>query len=152
MKKVLNISFFAFVMFALFSGCSHEVSNIYNELNLPTLKITTDETTVSVEKGSYSWNTESQSVVVDAESSEEIAEKMEGTQLSPLSDLTLDFSKQPDKTSISLKGDIQTNMTPHIIESNKFTLPQEEGIYVYEIVGVWNEGEISFTIKVVVAE
>lgn len=51
-----------------------------------------------------------------------------------------------------LKRDIESNISPYIFENNKFVAPQEEGIYVYEIIGEWDKGEISFTIKVIVSK
>lgn len=159
MNKILKTSLLTFAMILLFVGCSQETpkkniedSNVYEELNIPTLKVTADGIDVSVEKGGYSWDTGNQSVRVDAASSEQIAEKMEGTKLTPQSEITLDFSRQPDKVSISLKGDVESNITPYIFENNKFATPQEEGTYVYEIVGEWSEGEISFTIKVIISK
>lgn len=159
MNKSLKISLLILTSIFLFVGCSQETPkeivedmNIYEELNIPTLEVTTDGTEISVEKGAYSWDTEKHSVSVDAASWEQIAEKMEGTKIAPQSELILDFSKQPNRVSIMNQNYSGTNIPSYTFADNKLVVPEEEGTYVYEIIGGWDEGEISFTIKVIVSK
>ena len=159
MNKSLKISLLILTSIFLFVGCSQETPkeivedmNIYEELNIPTLEVTTDGTKISVEKGSYSWDTGKHSVSVDAANWEQIAEKMEGTKIVPQSELILDFSKQPNRVSIMNQNYSRTNIPSYTFADNKLVVPEEEGTYVYEIIGGWVEGEISFTIKVIVSK
>ena len=159
MNKSLKISLLILTSIFLFVGCSQETPkeivedmNIYEELNIPTLEVTMDGTEISVEKGAYSWDTGKHSVSVDAASWEQIAEKMEGTKIAPQSELILDFSKQPNRVSIMNQNYSGTNIPSYTFADNKLVVSEEEGTYVYEIIGGWDEGEISFTIKVIVSK
>ena len=143
----------------LFVGCNNvsnkatelinEESNIYEKMNIPTLNVTCGSENILVEKGGYTWSTGNESITVDAASPEQIADKMEGNKVLPESQLTLSFSETPNKVNVVDWSKTQNNT--FTFENNKMIVPKEEGTYVYEVIGEWEQGQISFTIKLVVS-
>ena len=127
-----------------------ELGNVYEEMNIPTLMITYDTNNIAIEKGGYSWNTGKESVTVDTESPEQIGSKMKGTTVLPQSQLTLNFSSVPIEINIvdwSEKG--QNTFT---LDHYTITTPAEEGTYIYEVIGKWEQGQVSFIMKLIVSD
>lgn len=157
MRKLLSIliglSMFSFV------GCNNMPSkttelingesNIYEEMNIPTLNIICDTENIVVEKGGYTWNTGNKTVAVDAASPDQIADKMEGNKVLPESQLTLSFSTTPNEVSVIDWSD--TKNSSFTFDNDKIITPKEEGTYVYEVIGEWEQGQVSFTIKLVIS-
>lgn len=157
MQKLLSI--LMSVMLFTFIGCNNKLNSIpqstgeeisiYEKMNLPKLKVTFDTENISVEKGGYNWDTEKESITADAASPEEIADKMEGNKVKPESELMLDFSEKPNKVNIVDWSELKNNS--YTFNNDKIIVPKKEGIYIYEIIGVWEQGQVSFTIKLIVS-
>lgn len=124
-------------------------SNIYEKMNIPILNITCDTENIVVEKGGYTWNTGNEAVAVDAISPDQIADKMEGNKVLPESQLTLSFSTPPNEVSVIDWSETKNNS--FTFDNHKIITPKEEGTYVYEIIGEWEQGQVSFTIKLVIS-
>lgn len=140
-----------------FGGCSNRINktsngdevNVYEKMNIPTLKVTFNSKDISVEKGGYSWDKGGESIIVDAATPEQIADKMEGNKIVPESELILSFSEEPINVNIIDWSELKGNS--YTFNNDKFIAPKEEGTYIYEIVSEWREGQVSFTIKVIVS-
>ena len=127
-----------------------ELGNVYEEMNIPTLMITYDTNNIAIKKGGYSWNTGKEAVTVDAVSPEQITSKMTGNTVLPQSQLTLNFSSVPIEVNIidwSEKG--QNTFT---LDHYTITTPTEEGTYIYEVIGKWEQGQVSFIMKLIVSD
>lgn len=152
MRKFLSI-LLGLILFS-FTGCSNRINetselNNYENMNIPILKVTFNAENISVEKGSYSWDIGGESVAVDAASPDQIADKMNGNKIRPKSELALNFSEKPDKINVIDWSELKNNS--FIFDKDKIIVPKEEGTYIYEIVGEWKEGQVSFTIKVIIS-
>lgn len=137
------------LMLFIFTACNSKVS----ENNIPSLKVTFENENILVEKGGYKWTKKiglvsNQSIIVDAAGLEGIANNMQGDEVIPEAELILDFSEKPnDVTIVEWEN---SNNSSYKLGDNKIIVPKEEGIYIYEIIGKWNEGEVSYTIKIIV--
>ena len=148
MRKLLFM-LISLILF-IFTACNSEVS----EDNIPSLKVTFENEDILVEKGGYKWTKRiglvtNQSVIADAASPKEIADNMEGNEVTPKSELILDFSEKPnDVTIVEWEN---SNNSSYKLGDNKIIVPDEEGVYIYEIIGEWNQGQVSYTIKIIVS-
>lgn len=155
MRKLLCVLLLLIVF--SFGGCINRINkisnvdevNVYEKMNIPTLKVTSNSKDILVEKGVYSWNKGGESIKVDAASPEQIAAKMEGNKIVPESELILSFSEEPINVNIIDRSELKGN--PYTFNNNKIIAPKEEGTYIYEIISEWSEGQVSFTIKVIVS-
>lgn len=158
MRKLLSI--LIVLMLFNFVGCNNrlndtleligEETNIYEKMNLPTLKVAFDTKDILVEKGGYNWDTGKESIIADSASPNQIADKMEGTEVKPESGLMLDFSEKPNKVSVIDWSKVKNNS--YTFDNDKIVVPKEEGTYTYEIVAEWEQGQVSFAIKVIVSK
>lgn len=147
MKKLLIILILIFFLF----GCNDNYNNIENP-EIPSLMVSFDNDEITVVRGTYDWTITdgkySTNFHADTESSEKIAEYMNGNIILPQTQLNLKFSQTPRKVNVIYWGeiiDVEYNFTDSII-----TVPNEEGIYVFEIVSEWEKGKVSYTIKIIV--
>lgn len=146
MRKILLI-LIALSMLT-FIGCSQ------NTLP-PNLKVTNNSSEIATIKGNYDWLSKNsllkkESFRSEPESPMEIAENMEGTKVSPLSELNLEFTKKPKAVTVTALG--ESKNTPYTYDDNKIIVPKEEGTYIYEISAEWKQGNISYIIKFIVSE
>lgn len=158
MRKLLSI--LIVLMLFNFVGCNNRLNetlelngkeiNIYEKMNLPTLKVIFDTENILVKKGGYNWDTGKESIIADSESPDQIADKMEGTEVKPESELMLDFSKKPNKVNVIDWSKLKNNS--YTFDNDKIIVPKEEGTYIYEIIAEWEQGQVSFTIKVIVSK
>ena len=121
----------------------------------PTLKVTNNTSEIATIKGNYDWLAKNsmlkkESFRSEPESPMEIAENMEGTKVSPLSELNLEFNKKPKTVTVTALGESKNNQ--YTYEDNKIIVPKEEGTYIYEISAEWKQGHISYIIKFIVSE
>ena len=146
MRKVIFILLGLFLF--VFTGCSNTPEEISEEIDIPTLKVTYNQESISVEKGGFQWTTKTQSITTDAASPDQIAEKMEGNEVPSQGELKLSFSRKPNKVTVvdwSVEKD-----NSYTFDDNTIIVPKEKGTYIYEIIGYWDEGHVSYTIKVIV--
>ncbi|MBS5938402.1 hypothetical protein E5347_06510 [Clostridium sartagoforme] len=132
----------------LFVGC-----NRTPKASIPDLKISTNGSDILVSKGSYEWSNNvglftKETINADSESPEQIAETIDGNEVNPQSELTLDFSEKPNNVKVIAWGDSKD--TTYTYTDDKIIVPNEKGIYIYEVFGEWNQGYVSYTIKIIV--
>ncbi len=151
MRKLIYILSGLF-LFTL-TGCGYIMKGSPGEIEVPSLKVVHDNESISVEKGGYQWTKnlglfQKQSVIADSASPDQISETMEGDEVPPQSELKLNFSEKPNKVTVadwSISKD-----SAHTFKDNTLILPKENGTYIYEIIGYWDEGQVSYTIKIIV--
>lgn len=155
MKKIIICIILLLVTIIMMVGCSNKIrdlnsdeANIGEEINIPELGIVFDTENITVEKGGYSWNYDGKSVIVDAASPNQIAENMTGNKIEPNAELTFKFSEAPNKLTVVDWSEIKNNLFD--FNNDKIIAPKEKGTYIYEIIGEWEEGQVSFTIKLIV--
>lgn len=128
----------------LFVSC-----NSNRRTNLPDLKVSLDGAEISVSRGGYKWTfSNKEAVIADSDSPEQIAENMNGNKVKPQSELILSFSEKPKNVEIIAWGESKENN--YTYNTDKLIVPQEKGTYIYEVSGEWTQGQVSYTIKVVV--
>lgn len=128
----------------LFVSC-----NSNRRTNLPDLKVSVDDAEILVSRGRYKWTfSNKESVIADSDSPEQIAENMNGNKVKPQSELILSFSEKPKNVEIIAWGESKENK--YTYDNDKLIVPQEKGTYIYEVSGEWTQGQVSYTIKVVV--
>lgn len=102
--------------------------------------------------GVFHWETEgwfsTRAVVVDAPSSWQMGEKMEGTMVGEGDIATISFSddSNPRVTAFVWKDAEHGKRLP--ITGNELKLPTESGKHVIELTAIWENGEASYTIVV----
>lgn len=119
-------------------------------MDIPTLGVTLNNENITVEKGCYSWSEGGESVTTDASSPDQIADKMEGNKIKPNSELALNFSKIPSIVRVVDWSESKNNS--FAFDNDKILVPNDNGIYIYEIIGEWEDGQGSFTIKLIVSD
>lgn len=147
MKKLLLIAICIITLSLI--GCSKDTN-----LQLPTLQLTYNNQQIPVSQGGYHWTYQTglftkESVVADTSSPSQIALKMGGTMLTPLTNISLTFSTTPTNIKI-YSWDVESS-TLYSTSHDSFDLPSEEGTYIFEIIGTWPEGSISYTTKLIVS-
>lgn len=150
MRKILYP--LIFVLLFTFSGCSN-VDKRSIEPNTPSLSIVWDSQSVLVEKGGYKWTTKDGLFneiffVVDSASPDQIAANMEGNKVLPQSELKLKFSEKPSEVAVIDWSESKDNV--YTFKDNSIIVPKESGTYIYEIIGKWSQGQVSYTIKIII--
>ena len=141
--KVTKFIALIFMFFTLV-GCSNSIDS-----KIPKLEITTDYENVAVTRGGYNWTAKlNESEVADTDSPLYIANDIEGTHVLPESQLKLHFTKVPNKITVLSwheKGADEWSSS-----NDTFTTPAEKGTYIFEIIADWNQGTVSYIIKLIV--
>lgn len=133
-----------------FVGCTTTENKTTSEkCNIPSLEVAYEGENLSVEKGGYSWDTGKVSINADSASPDQIADKMAGDRIKPQGHLILNFSENPNKVSVVDWSESKNGSFN--FDNAKIVVPKEEGTYIYEIIGHWKQGQVSFTIKVIVS-
>lgn len=127
--------------------------NKTTEISVPDLKISTNSFEILVIKGGYEWSNNvglfrQETVNADSATPEQIAETMDGNKVKAQSELILDFSEKPNNVNVIAWGESKDNT--YTFTNEKIIVPTEKGIYIYEIIGEWNQGHVSYIIKVIV--
>lgn len=146
MKKLLLIVICIITLSLL--GCSKNTHP-----PLPTLQLTYNDQQIPITQGGYHWTYQtglltSKSVVADAASPSQIALKMGGTMITPSANISLNFSTIP--TDVKIYSWVAESSTLYSTSTDSFGLPSEEGTYIFEIIGTWPEGSVSYTTKLIV--
>lgn len=154
MRKIIRKSLTILIglIVLTFTGCIQGIEE-NPEVEIPNLRIISDNQDISVEKGGYEWIAkiglfEKQSIIVDASSPEEIAKEMSGDKVTSKSKLKLEFSEKPDKVTVIPWGEFKD--ADYSSTKNTITVPEKEGTYIFEVIGEWNESKASYTTKVIV--
>ncbi|MFG6149272.1 hypothetical protein [Halobacillus sp. B23F22_1] len=139
--------FLVSVGFLLLAACS---SNQMDEPPTGTVQVNDQE--IDLKSGAYQWDqgtlffkeTES----TDSESPTEMAESMDKKKVQAEAEAEISFSEQAEDIQVYLwKNEKEME---HISEEGRWILPSESGEYVYEMLGQWPQGEVSYTLVVVV--
>jgi uncharacterized protein YcfL len=116
---------------------------------IPTGTIEIDEHQYEIVSGHFRWirkvGSETEVTETDAPSPNQIAAEMEIIQSQPGKTATIQIDHQEEpRYSVYLwnEDDREEEIS---MEDNQFTLPAEEGVYVYEIIARWSNGEVSYT-------
>ncbi|MGL5328426.1 MAG: hypothetical protein ACRDD7_04090 [Peptostreptococcaceae bacterium] len=144
MKKI-SIIIISIILLGV-TGCKNYKSEI-DEPQIPNLQIKSNDTDITVEKGSYEWNIDNVYIIADAASPLQIGEKLEGNKISSLDKLELKFTVEPKDINIVLWEDDDNQIN---LNKSNITLPKEQGTYIYEIIGYWEKGKVSYTTKIII--
>lgn len=134
-----------------FTGCVDVIEGI-TAMDVPNLEITSDNQEILVEKGGYEWTKrvglfKKESIVACAASPEEIAKAMTGDKITSQAKLNLDFTDKPDKVTVIPWGELKDEEYTSTEET--ITIPKKEGIYIFEVIGEWSQGKVSYIIKLI---
>ncbi len=112
----------------------------------PMPKVTYRNEPVKVLQGSYGWETFTKSVQADSPVPPELVENTTPTTVAPQSNLKVTFNYKPNNVDVMLwteAGSLKYN-----IDHNTVIMPEEEGIYVFEIRGEWDQGHSIYAFKI----
>ncbi|MGN7385245.1 hypothetical protein [Paenibacillus sp. SAFN-117] len=112
----------------------------------PMPSLTADNIKIPVVLGTYAWK----NVVADAPGPNYLVKDTESVTVSPGTEVTIKFSGKPDRMILS-RWEGQESREEVELESNKFTLPEEKGEYIYSIRAEWGKnksGLYAFIVKV----
>lgn len=73
---------------------------------------------------------------------------MKGNKISGNSNLNLKFSENPN--SIEVLNWKNEMLSKYEIKEHGIIVPQEEGEYIFEIIGDWDKGKVSYVVKILV--
>jgi hypothetical protein len=135
------------------------VIGIYFSLSLinsgpPSPTITAGKKHIPTAQGSYCWNSLFNGRCVDMISPPEIIkhEGLKPVAISPKTKLKIEFRKEPEKNTLGANLWMRNSKTENVkINGQILTVPEEKGIYVYDIYAYWKNGSSSyaFVIEVV---
>ncbi len=119
------------------------------------MKISSDNENIKVEKGTHKWTVKegyfsSKTIVKDTDSVEKIAASMEGNHILPKTKLNLLFSKEPNNVEVIPWGGLKSE--DYEFTGKEIVVPDKEGIYVFEILGEWKQGKVSYIIKIIIRD
>ena len=116
----------------------------------PVPKLTAGNIDIPVVMGSYSWKSFAKHVVADAPGPADLLKGTTPVSVEPGAEVLVKFSPKPDKLIWSRWAGNET-VEQVELDSNKLTLPEEKGVYIYSIRAVWgtyNSGMYAFIVKV----
>lgn len=128
-------------------GCS--LQNVSKEEQVPVIgKIMVDKTEYEMRVGHYKWNGEKMSIqqVDSTDSPIEIAEGFDNLVLEKNSMIEIVIEDDPNLTVYQYSEDGKSKEIT--IAENQITAPSDSGHYIYEVVGKWFNGEVSFIFDV----
>ena len=146
MKRIFYVLICLAVLLSV--GCNRN-----KVITVPDLKVSAKGSEILVSRGGYKWTNNAnllkkETVVADSASPTQIANTMSGNKVNPQSELVLNFSQKPNSVKVVPFGELKDNKFTYTNE--KITVPKEKGTYIYEIVGNWSQGHVSYTVKVIV--
>lgn len=116
----------------------------------PNLRITVGEETVTAVRGSYQWSYRLEDGTTanknaSAAAPPELVKEKQAINVTPGTEIGLDFGKEPDDYKVKV-WDSNTN---EVKESyDELVLPNSDGIVIYEILGEWDQGDVSYAFTV----
>lgn len=137
MKKFLLL----FTVVLLLAGCS---------MRPPMVKLTSGETKIPAELGSYAWRSLNKAVISDSAGPWYQMEKEKAVTLQAGAEVKASFSKEPKRLILSRwEGNEAVEETE--LASNTFTVPTDAGEFVYSIRAEWGSaksGTFAFKIEI----
>lgn len=94
--------------------------------------------------GGFNWTRKNQSIMTDAASPTQIAEKMEPIIVEANSEATIVIEQNPSLSAYTWNTEQQAVAT----EEGRIALPATVGPTIYEVVAQWTNGRVSFTFVV----
>lgn len=143
MKKILI--FLIFLILFVFVGCNNDYYEI-KDSDIPSLTVTNNNQEVTVERGGYSWTVKNTNRTTDIDGPEKIAENMEGDIVLPNTQLNMKFTQTPSKVNVIYCGELKD--VEYSFTENSIIVPKEEGIFVFEVAGEWEQGRVSYFLSV----
>lgn len=116
----------------------------------PMPKVTYDDKSIEVYRGSYSWKTTTGGVIADALAPYDIIKGKDAVFAKPGDSLNFSFPYTPRKAEVRIwSGNEVLHASP---SSGIITVPGFEGTYAIEIYAEWKEGHGIYTIKLEVKD
>jgi len=114
----------------------------------PMAKVSSGDTEIPAELGTYSWKTFNRHIVADAEGPNDMMADKEAVTLEPGGEVKVSFSNKPKRLVLTRwVGNEAAEETE--LESNRFAVPAEAGEYVYGIRAEWSKHKSgTFAIKI----
>jgi len=142
MKKSLSI---LIVLVVLAVGVYYAIG-LFN-VKPPTPSITVEEKKVESVQGSYCWEALLRGVCADMISPPELIEfqELKPVVVSPQSRLKIEFKKEPKENTLIVNRWLTNGEIENVpISDNVVLLPNEKGIYVYDVSARWDNGSSSY--------
>jgi hypothetical protein len=135
-------------------GCNNRDNTLNKQTQLgnpPALKILYQDKSIDAKRGTYSWtidNNDGTKTTTNADSSAPPELVKDSTQLtvSPKSSLNLSFSDKPTDITINIWQDNKT--IKQSIINDKVVTPELKGSVIYEVIGTWKQGTVSYAFLV----
>lgn len=148
MRKII-VGLFTICMVILLGGCGE------GEIKTPDLKVTSSSGDITVLKGGFRWRYKTSlfkevESIADTPSPDQLVEKIKTDNVTANEKLTLTFTKKPESIEIIPWGDTKNNV--YTLDNNILTVPEKDGTYVFEVIGHWKEGYVSYAIKIKVED
>ncbi len=112
----------------------------------PIPKLTYQGEPVKVIQGSYGWTTFTKGVQAESPIPPELVKNIIPTSVVPQANLKVTFDYKPNGVDLML----WTKAGPrgYNIDHNTIIMPEDKGIYVFEIKGEWDQGDSIYAFKI----
>lgn len=140
MKRV--IPFFLAVLVVLFIGWQLLDSYIPQP---PQPSVMCDGQKIPAVTGSYNWKTWFKGICVDTIDPPGLVADIPPTVVPAGSGIDVNFSCQPNDIRYRVWGG---NRDWQQLQDGTITIPVEAGVYIYEIIGSWEEGQASYAFNI----
>ncbi|KQL34405.1 hypothetical protein [Psychrobacillus sp. FJAT-21963] len=142
MKRCLGIFVFLFFI----TGCQ---SNENKDLKPPHPAITVDNQEIFYAMGTYSWSENGEMVNADSASPAELVEKVKVNEVQSGKTISINFDYKPSSIEIGIWENNGVDFKK--ANTHEFTLPEEEGEFIFVIHASWYEGDgiYAFRIKTI---
>lgn len=101
-----------------------------------------------MEEGNYEWNKDNTTIRTDHAGPTQIAESFKSIQVKPSEKIRLELKQNP--LAVTYVWDDEDGS--EYSDDTEFTAPADEGIYIFETVAKWSNGEVSYTFVLEVNE
>ncbi|MFG3612901.1 hypothetical protein [Rummeliibacillus stabekisii] len=145
MKKIIM----AFLLILVIAGGFYVNSLLNSKPPLPIIRAGHEN--VAKVRGSYCWEGLISSECVDTIPPPELikSENLTPVIASPSSKLKIVFKNEPKKNTISVSKWLTNNQVEDVeLNKNTIVLPQEKGIYVYDVSANWEKGSASYAFAI----
>lgn len=151
-RKSLAIGISLLVLCVAITACEPEVQ--YSEP--PTPEITVNGETVPFEKGGFSWRFNGGEIMTDSLAPQQIAEEMEAYPVDSATEMKVSFAYAP--TSIQVRSwkeegsTLSHSSSVPISGGKRIALPEEAGVYAFNLICKWPEGKANFVVKLQIGD
>lgn len=113
----------------------------------PSPTITIDEKKLDVARGSYCWEGLFSATCADTIAPPELIEHhdIKPVTVSPESEVEIEFEKEPNDNTLGVTRWLSNNEVEDVpLNKNVLIVPEEKGIYIYDVHATWEEGSSSY--------